>query len=136
MERILAARHIEFTAETRYSGIELIPRKKELTKEQVDTASSLKAMGNGIVSIIDKMIERLARSNASAWILKGSVDTIIPLVENVNEAELRWKAQEVSKSGGTPLAVAIENEAIGLIALKDELKENIRAKLNEVRATY
>jgi potassium-transporting ATPase ATP-binding subunit len=135
MERILAARHIEFTAETRYSGIELIPSKKELTPEQADTASSLKSMGDGVTGKMDKMLEDLARSNVGAWILKGSVDTIIPLVENVNEAELKWKAQEISKSGGTPLAVMVENEAIGLIALKDELKENIRAKLDEVRAT-
>jgi K+-transporting ATPase ATPase B chain len=135
MERILAARPIEFTAETRYSGIELISSRKGLTKEQADTMSSLKTRGNGITSKVDKMLEKLARTNASAWILKGSVDTIIPLVESVNEAELRWKAQEISKSGGTPLAVIVENEAIGLVALKDELKENIRAKLDEVRAT-
>jgi K+-transporting ATPase ATPase B chain len=135
MEKILAARPIEFTAETRYSGIELIPSRKELTKEQADTMSSLKAIGDGATGKVDRMFEDLARSNTGAWILKGSVDTILPLVENVNEAELRWKAQEVSKSGGTPLVVAVENEAIGIIALKDELKENIRAKLDEVRAT-
>ncbi len=135
MERILAARSIEFTAETRYSGIELISSRKELTKEQADTMSLLKTIGNGIRSKVDKMLEELARTNASAWILKGSVDTIIPLAENANEAELRWKAQEISKSGGTALAVIVENEVIGLVALKDELKEDIRAKLDEVRAT-
>ncbi|HEY7734165.1 MAG TPA: HAD-IC family P-type ATPase [Nitrososphaera sp.] len=135
MERILAARHIEFTAETRYSGIELIPSRKELTKEQADTIASLRARGDGAASNVDKILERLVRSNTSAWILKGSVDTILPLVENVNEAELRWKAQEISKSGSTPLVVVVEHEAIGLVALKDELKENIRSKLDEIRAT-
>lgn len=135
MERILAARPIEFTAETRYSGIELIPSRKELTKEQADTLTSLRALGDGAVSKVDTILDALVRSNTGAWILKGSVDTILPRVDNVNEAELRWKAQEVSKTGGTPLVVAVDNEAIGIIALKDELKENIRAKLDDVRAT-
>ena len=47
----------------------------------------------------------------------------------VNEAELRWETQEISKDGGTPLAVSINNEMIGLVVLKDNLKENIRKKL-------
>lgn len=151
MERILAARPIEFTAETRYSGIEFIPSRKELSQEQADTISSIsKAMGASVggvgierevegdrtgTSRLDRMLEELVRSNASAWIIKGSIDAIIPLIENVNEAEVRWKAQEVSKTGGTPLLVAVENEAIGIISLKDELKENIRTKLDEVRST-
>ena len=54
---------------------------------------------------------------------------------NVNQAEIKWKAQEVSKNGATPLAVSINNEVIGLVVLKDNLKENIREKLNEVRTT-
>ena len=33
------------------------------------------------------------------------------------------------------LAVSINNEVIGLVVLKDNLKENIKEKLNEVRAT-
>jgi len=143
MEKILTARPLEFTAETKYSGIELIPsRKTVLTQEQIDTISSLskgmeQALPNGITgkSKIDKMLEDLIKSNANARILKGSMDTMLPLLQNVNEAELRWKAQEISKSGGTPLVVAIDKEAIGIISLKDELKENIRTKLDEVRAT-
>ena len=48
--------------------------------------------------------------------------------------ELKWKAQEVSKKGETPLAIAINDEIIGLVVLKDNLKENIRQKLDEVHA--
>jgi K+-transporting ATPase ATPase B chain len=48
---------------------------------------------------------------------------------------LKWKAQEISKNGETPLLVAINDKAIGLVALKDNLKENIRQKLDEVHAT-
>jgi K+-transporting ATPase ATPase B chain len=135
LERIITAKNIEFAAETRYSGIELIPVKKELTKDQAEAITSMKCIGNGIATRVNKMIEDLAKSNSSARILKGSLDAILPIVKNVNDAELRWKAQQISQNGGTPLVVAIDSEAIGLISLKDELKENIRAKLNDVRAT-
>ena len=34
--------------------------------------------------------------------------------------------------GGTPLAVAINDEIVGLVSLKDTLKKDIREKLEEV----
>ena len=54
---------------------------------------------------------------------------------SVNAAELKWKSQEISKRGETPLAVALNDEVIGLVILKDNLKENIREKLAQVHAT-
>ena len=48
---------------------------------------------------------------------------------------MKWKAQEISKNGETPMLVAINDEAIGLVSLKDNLKENIRQKLDEVHST-
>ncbi len=139
MEKILAARPIEFTAETRYSGIEFIPFKKDvLSKAQLDAYSSIKSRDHkspNTNSKVDLMLNEIARSNTNTRILKGSVDSILPLVKNVNEAELRWKSQEVAKSGGTPLVIAVGDEAIGVVALKDALKANIRSKLDEVRAT-
>lgn len=144
MDKILTAKPIEFTAETGYSGIELVPSKQGamLSKEQTEAISSFHIPpGDGISAgsisecKVSKRLQELADLNINAKILKGSVDRMLQLVQNVNEAELRWKAQEVSKIGGTPLLVAIEYEAIGIIALKDELKENIRMNLDEVRAT-
>ena len=88
---------------------------------------------------VSKMLLELDQSNKEVKILKGSVDAILMLSQNanikVNEAELRWETQEISKDGGTPLAVSINNEMIGLVVLKDNLKENIRKKLDDVRAT-
>jgi potassium-transporting ATPase ATP-binding subunit len=135
LERIITAKNIEFSAETRYSGIELIPFRKELTVAQTEALTSMKGIGNGIATRVSKMLDDISRANASTRVLKGSLDSMLPIVKNVNEAELRWKAQKISQTGGTPLVVAVGSDAIGLIALKDELKENIRSKLNEVRAT-
>jgi potassium-transporting ATPase ATP-binding subunit len=85
------------------------------------------------------MLLELDKSNREVKIFKGAVDAMTTLAQNanvsVNEDEIKWKAQEISKDGGTPLAVSINNEVIGLVVLKDNLKENIREKLDEVRAT-
>jgi potassium-transporting ATPase ATP-binding subunit len=149
MEKILTAKSIEFSAETRFSGIDFIPNKKiTLNKEQQEELAFISKYdknGNGshitnpTAGKVSKMLLELDQSNKEVKILKGSVDAILMLAQNanvkVNDAEIRWKAQEISKDGGTPLAVSINNEMIGLVVLKDILKENIRKKLDDVRAT-
>lgn len=152
MEKILTSKSIEFSAETRFSGIDFIPNKKiTLNKEQQEELAFISKHdknGNGNTDGFDntsptgkvsKMLLELDQSNKEVKILKGSVDAILMLSQNanikVNEAELRWETQEISKDGGTPLAVSINNEMIGLVVLKDNLKENIRKKLDDVRAT-
>jgi potassium-transporting ATPase ATP-binding subunit len=147
MEKILTAKAIEFSAETRFSGIDFIPNKKvTLNKDlQQELESISKLDGNGNRSSttstgkVHKTMLELDQSNKEVKILKGAVDTMITLAKNanvsVNEDEIKWKAQEISKDGGTPLAVSINNAVVGLVVLKDNLKENIREKLDEVRAT-
>ena len=168
LEKIIPARSIQFTAETRCSGIEFIPSKDAiLNKEQEDEFRSLardiissnnskitsgsddaKTAVTPSIEEIERDVERASKSRvhdllikleqtkSEVRILKGAVDMIIDFAgPNVNQAEIKWKAQEISKVGATPLAVSINNEVIGLVALKDNLKENIREKLNEVRST-
>ncbi|HEY7079352.1 MAG TPA: HAD-IC family P-type ATPase, partial [Nitrososphaeraceae archaeon] len=165
LEKIIPARSIQFTAETRCSGIEFIPSKEAiLNKEQEDEFRSLardalgsrttsssdksEATVNPTIEDIERDVERASKSRvhdllikleqtkSEVRILKGAVDMIIDFAgPNINQAEIKWKAQEISKVGATPLAVSINNEVIGLVALKDNLKENIREKLNEVRST-
>jgi K+-transporting ATPase ATPase B chain len=133
LEKIITARPIEFSAETRYSGIELIPSKRA-TVEEMETVKSFNGPTTSGCKVA-VMLQEISRTNRNARILKGSVDAMLPMATNLNEAELKWKSQEVSKTGGTPLIVIIDRTAIGLVALKDNLKENIRQKLEEVRAT-
>ena len=161
LEKILAARSIEFSAETRVSGIEFIPTKKvvalnkdeeeefreiartvvngktsdtlEHLEEDIDSASKSKV--HDMLLDMERKSEDLA-GGQPIKILKGAVDGILKSAHtNVNVAELKWKAQEIGKNGGTPLAVSMGNEIIGLIVLKDSLKENIKQNLDEVRST-
>ena len=148
IERMLTAKSIEFSAETKVSGIEFVPLKEtRLTKEQLEEFESLtkflteEEKAGHVVHGSDKgkfhnMLVKLAQSGEQVKILKGSVDAMLNLSEgHVNEAEVKWKSQQISKDGETPLLVSINQEVIGLIALKDNLKENIRENIGEIRAT-
>jgi potassium-transporting ATPase ATP-binding subunit len=146
IEKILTAKKIEFSAETRFSGLEFMPNKRiALDTELQEEATAIHKFEdgngegqnntNGNASRVTSMLLELDRLNEDVKILKGSVDAMLKFVTHVNEAEVKWKAQEISKNGETPLLVAINDEAIGLVALKDNLKENIRQKLDEVHAT-
>ncbi len=145
IEKILTARKIEFSAETRFSGLEFMPSKRiALDTELQEEATTIHKFedGNGEEQVstngpsrVSNMLLELDQRNEEVKILKGSVDAMLKFLTHVNEAELKWKAQEISKNGETPLLIAINSEGIGLVALKDNLKENIREKLDEVHAT-
>ena len=146
IEKIITAKKIDFSAETKFSGIEFIADKKRplsLNKEQKEELASYTiasdsdrtqtANGN---SRVRKLLIELEQNNRQVRILKGAVDAMLKIAHgHVNEAELKWEVQEVSKYGETPLVVTINHEVLGLVSLKDNLKEDIRQKLDEVRAT-
>ena len=65
------------------------------------------------------MLLKLAQNGDEIRILKGSVEAMLKLSEGlVNEAEVKWKSQEISKNGETPLIVSINQEVIGLDSSK------------------
>ncbi|HEV2449729.1 MAG TPA: HAD-IC family P-type ATPase, partial [Thermoplasmata archaeon] len=130
--RIVAGKAIDFSAETRLSGVELLSRPKgsasirpELPPVPPETAARP----------VWKLLVELEATEGPARIVKGAVESVLPLVKQANEAELRWKAQEIAKEGGTPLLVAVGDRAIGLIDLRDQLKPGIRERLAAVQAT-
>lgn len=160
IEKVITAKSIEFTAETRVSGIEFIPNKsiqldiedEEELRNLAKTVTSQQEADSSTLEILEDIVDRsshgkihdllLEMENSSqsnpVKILKGSVEVMIELSKEnttLNVAELKWKAQEISKRGETPLAVSVNNEIVGLVVLKDNLKENIREKLDEVHAT-
>jgi K+-transporting ATPase ATPase B chain len=73
-------------------------------------------------------------------IRKGAVDSILAYVRqqsaNANMPEppqLKGIVEKISKSGGTPLAVAKDNRILGVIHLKDVIKGGIRERFAELR---
>ena len=80
MEKILTAKSIEFSAETRFSGIDFIPNKKiTLNKEQQEELAFISKHdknGNGShitspTGKVSKMLLELDQSNKEVKILKG-----------------------------------------------------------------
>ena len=65
------------------------------------------------------MLIKLEQTKSEVQVLRVLPNMIIDFAgPNVNQAEIKWKAQEISKVGATPLAVSINNEVIGLVTTK------------------
>ncbi len=68
---------------------------------------------------------------------KGAGDAIIAFAEAEGghpPAELRSVLDRVSREGGTPLAVARDSQVLGVIYLKDTIKEGMRQRFDQLRA--
>jgi K+-transporting ATPase ATPase B chain len=70
-------------------------------------------------------------------IRKGAVDAVTAWIEQQGgdvPVSLRLIADNVSRSGGTPLVVARDREALGVIHLKDVVKGGIKERFQQLRA--
>jgi K+-transporting ATPase ATPase B chain len=70
-------------------------------------------------------------------IRKGAADSIDRLVQehgNSMPAELRAHVDRISREGGTPLVVAENGRALGVVQLKDIVKGGIRERFAHLRA--
>ncbi len=68
---------------------------------------------------------------------KGAGDAVIAMVEAEGgrpPAELRAALDRIASEGGTPLAVARDNQVLGVILLKDTVKEGMRQRFDQLRA--
>ncbi|MGB7707793.1 MAG: HAD-IC family P-type ATPase, partial [Nitrososphaeraceae archaeon] len=147
VERVLTAKQLEFSAETKFSGIQFVPLKEiQLNKEQQDQLEEIesfdrrvdqeRSVSDNSSGKFENMLVNLANQGREVIILKGAVETMLKRAHSlVNEDEIKWKSQEISKKGETPLVVSINDEVIGLVSLKDNLKENIRESISEIRST-
>ncbi|WP_375429209.1 potassium-transporting ATPase subunit KdpB [uncultured Sphingomonas sp.] len=70
-------------------------------------------------------------------IQKGAVESILNAYPGVSETaaatDLRRITDEISRAGGTPLAVARDGKLLGAIFLKDVVKAGIRERFGELR---
>ncbi|WP_420830496.1 potassium-transporting ATPase subunit KdpB [Bacillus piscicola] len=67
---------------------------------------------------------------------KGAVDAVKKFVTHNGgkvPADLDKQTERISKAGGTPLAVAVDDKIYGLIYLKDTVKPGMRERFEELR---
>jgi K+-transporting ATPase ATPase B chain len=68
---------------------------------------------------------------------KGAGDAIIAWVTNDGgqaPPQLTTELERISREGGTPLAVARDNQVLGVVELKDIVKEGMRERFDHLRA--
>ena len=67
-------------------------------------------------------------------LVKGAVDAVLKRLPGATNADaLRSIADEIARTGGTPLAVADGNRLLGVVHLKDIVKAGIRERFGELR---
>ena len=68
---------------------------------------------------------------------KGAGDAIIELVAREGGSpppELQAQLDRIGSEGGTPLAVARDSQVLGVVYLKDTIKEGMKARFDQLRA--
>jgi potassium-transporting ATPase ATP-binding subunit len=68
---------------------------------------------------------------------KGAGDAIIELVKREGGSpppELQLELDRIGREGGTPLAVSRDNQVLGVVYLKDTIKEGMKERFDHLRA--
>jgi K+-transporting ATPase ATPase B chain len=68
---------------------------------------------------------------------KGAGDAIIQFIEKEGgqaPPELQGQLDRIGREGGTPLAVARDNQVLGVVYLKDTIKEGMKVRFDQLRA--
>ncbi len=103
-------RFIPFSAQTRMSGVD-IPKAAE--------------------------VDGGAKNGQVTKIRKGAPDTMIALIERAGrqiQPELHQIVNRIAQSGGTPLVVTRDEQALGVIHLKDVVKGGIKERFARLRS--
>jgi len=109
----LGATFIPFTAQTRMSGVDA--QGSAVRKGAVDA----------ILTYVSGGVQTVASGNVARAVQSGIHLDVIQEIQSI--------ADEISKAGGTPLAVARDGHLLGVIQLKDIVKGGIRERFAELR---
>jgi K+-transporting ATPase ATPase B chain len=109
----LGATFVPFTAQTRMSGAD--------------------AHGSSVRKGAVDAILNYVNGGATRAVASGNVVRALATAVSDIEREVQFIADEIAKSGGTPLAVARDGKLLGVIHLKDIVKGGIRERFAELR---
>jgi K+-transporting ATPase ATPase B chain len=113
----LSATFVPFTAQTRMSGID------------AGGSSVRKGAVEAILNYVGGGVAQVAAGNTAG----NTVRALQPSLNSDAAREIAAISDEISKSGGTPLAVARDGRLLGVIHLKDIVKGGIRERFAELR---
>ena len=110
----LNAKFIPFSAQTRMSGVEF-------------GSTSIRK------GAVDSILGYLGGSPTAPVARAATARALQPAVSSDAAREIMGLADEIAKSGGTPLAVTRDGKLLGVIHLKDIVKGGIRERFAELR---
>jgi potassium-transporting ATPase ATP-binding subunit len=110
----LRAKFIPFTAQSRMSGVEV--------------GGSWVRKG-----AVDAILNHLNAPISPVRTASGAARALQPAVSSELVGEATRLAEDIAKSGGTPLAVAKDGQLLGVIHLKDIVKGGIQERFAELR---
>ena len=123
-------RFIPFTAQTRMSGVDLPPCPPASGGGL--SHSGPPASGGGLAHSVPPA----GGGAGGVSIRKGAPDTMLVLVRSNGHpvpADLTPAIESIARNGGTPLVVARNGQALGVIHLKDIVKGGIRERFAHLR---
>jgi K+-transporting ATPase ATPase B chain len=135
MERLVSAAQLASLADETPEGRSIVVLAKEqmgLRGREATGATFVPFTAQTRMSGIDTTTE-----NGPLSIRKGATDNVRGWVESQGgrfPQETIAAAEEVSRQGGTPLAVAENNCALGVVRLKDIVKGGIKERFAQLRA--
>ena len=98
--------------------------------------AGFKALGATIVEDIPFRAETRtsgARTSDGKLVLKGAVDAIIAGIDGTAPAELLAETEHIADRGATPLALRVDGRLLGVVELKDTVKEGLVERFAEFR---
>ncbi|WP_407178709.1 potassium-transporting ATPase subunit KdpB [Bradyrhizobium sp. STM 3562] len=109
----LGATFVPFTAQTRMSGVD------------AGGSSVRKGAVDAILNYVTGGTQLVASGNVARMVQPAALSDVGREVQSI--------ADEIAKSGGTPLAVAKDGRLLGVVQLKDIVKGGIRERFAELR---
>ncbi len=119
-----------FSASTRTSGVKIISSTGFMLPKGGRKGAGSRLRRKAIVAATEEEIN--ATSELEVTIMKGAPNAILSTLESP-PPDFISTAEKVSAAGDTPIAIARNGEAIGMIRLKDVLKQGIKEKIHSIK---
>lgn len=121
----LSARKISFDVRTRFSGVEFSWYRRKSPFAWTITP----------LSEVSRRILEARERGERVTVIKGSVDSVLEVVreDRATREAIARIVEEVGRRGETPLLVALNDEAVGIVVLKDRIKEGVKEKIRRLK---
>jgi len=119
-----------FSASTRTSGVKIIPRMGFRIRKSDRSGRGSWKLGKKTSTVLGNQIASL---EPELEIVKGAPGSIKKIL-NSAPSNFDETAESISAAGETPMAIARNGKAIGMIRLRDVLKTGIKEKIQSVKA--